>query len=277
MKNCLKSKKAIRGSLTVEASIAVPVYIIAAALIVSYFNAYFVMIRFNRCLYQASHSLILDYADYSLFKGIAEDAIKKEILKGRFSQELIKAMDQRDITANVSDIVIDFSQLFRFGENEGYLKCDFKISGIGFTKSIFLKAIGSGEQKDVHHDDVWSLEPMLRGRILVKRFGGNMPPFFELISRFINNEACVIKTLDPDAASYTQASEITKRMLSYIKRLYEYTEDINGEMIHAKKFLLIIPTDARNLFLAEQIEILRDECVTYGIEFECIRYGSLYK
>lgn len=272
-----RSGKGISGSVIIEASVILPFFILCLYFTTTYFSALGTDIKAERCIYAASGELILDYSDYSLFKGIVENAVKKAVLQNRFEKKLEDEFDFRGISGRICGLKVDFSDIFDANENEGYLRCRYSISGIVFEKSIFLKAIGSGISRAEEWDDIWSLEPMLRGRIIIQKMGGNMGVFFELISRFADGEASVIKSINPDLPSYSESGEIYKKLRPYIERLHLYNEDINGEPIRKKKLVVVIPGDARNQLLAEELISLGSECGSYGIGFECIRYGALYK
>jgi hypothetical protein len=273
----LLSKKAIRGSIVIEASIAVPVMIIAFFLTITYFNILHTEIRFERCIHAAAGELMLDYSDYSIFNGIVENAIKKEILQNRFSDQLKEEITFREIESKVVDITVDLSDLFNYGENEGYLRYGYRISLVRFSGKIYLKAIGEGIRREEDWDGIWSLDPWLRGKIIAKKLGGNMEEFFELITRFRDGEACVIKSLNPDLESYAAAGSIYQEIYPAVERLAAYNGYIDGQAVMTKKLIFVVPGDPKNVFLAGEIQRLEGECERCGIAFECIRYGFLYR
>ena len=270
-------KRDTKGSITVEASITFPILLIAILMIITYFNVFNIQIKVERSIHAASKELILDYSNYELFKGIVENMVKKDILKRQFIDRLNSELEFRKIEDEIENIKIDFTHIFNYGDPEGYLECEFGIKGIRFSDKVYLKAIGEGVIREEEWEDIWHLAPMLRGRIIIDRFGGNLGKYFELISRFKDGEACVIKSMDPDSDTYHLIDAIYKRIQPYIERLFAYNEKVNGNEIIDKKLILIVPKDSKNSLLTSEILKIMADCENRGILFECIRYGSLYK
>lgn len=270
-------KKDTKGSIVVEASIALPILLIAILMITTYFNIFNVQLKVERSIHEASKELVLDYSNYELFKGIVENVVKKDILERQFKDKLNNELEFRKICKELENVDVDFTHIFNYGDPEGYLKCEFKIKGISFSEKVYLKAIGEGVKREEEWEDVWHLAPMLRGRIIIERFGGNLGKSFELISRYINSEACVIKSIDPDSVTYGLPDAVYKRIRPYIERLSAYNEKINGGEIKSRKLILIIPKDSKNSLLTSEIMKIKSECKHAEIIFECIRYGFLYK
>jgi hypothetical protein len=270
-------KRAIKGSVAVEASIVMPVILTAFFLTIVFFNTLYLEIKMDRCLHSSVRKLMLDYSDYSLFNGIVENIAKKEILKERFDKKLQEEMIFRKIDKRVESVTTDFSGLFNYGESEGYLYCRFRISGIGFSRKIYFKAIGSGVLKEAEWDGIWDIEPMLRGRIIAGKLGGNMDEYFELISRFRDGEACVIKSINPDLESYMISGGVYEQIFPYAERLAACMGPIEGKAITSRKLILVVPGDPKNTFLTNDIRMIESDCLQRGIVFECIRYGFLYK
>ncbi len=270
------SKKGTRGSIVLEAAIVFPILVLGIVSIIRFFGAFHSAVYFERCFYSAARELILDNSGYGLFHGIIEDSLKREILRKEFLGNLDDELRFREVNKDIDDIQIDFSDIFRYGQNEGYIKYSCKISGIEFTGKAYLKAMGRGIGRRYEWDDVWHLEPMLRGTIIIQRMGGNTGKFFELISRFREGEAAVIKSIDPDSPSYGDAGSIFKRLYPYIQKLAEYDRLVKGERILSKKFIVVVPKDARSIYLEQELQELGDACRNAGISFEVISYGKLY-
>lgn len=80
----------------------------------------------------------------------------------------------------------------------------------------------SGKLDQQEGTSVWQYDNFERGRILRRRFGGNLPFGFPVLSGFSNGNALIIKSMDLTAPTWTQPEEVKKEMYEAIDELVSY-------------------------------------------------------
>lgn len=69
---------------------------------------------------------------------------------------------------------------------------------------------------------VWSKPPVVRGEIIEKQLGSNLPRSFPVIDRLDNGVATSIKSLDLNAVSYQDPAVLTRTVRGYIDNVAKF-------------------------------------------------------
>ena len=94
---------------------------------------------------------------------------------------------------------------------------------------------------------VWDQPPAVRGEIIERRLGHNVPPGFKTIDRFENGVATSIKSIDLTAESYKNTDRVTSRVKTCIDEVAAYRGADRGVLrikpkeIKGRELLVAIP------------------------------------
>lgn len=75
-------------------------------------------------------------------------------------------------------------------------------------------------------ENIWDKHNFERGRVLRRRFGGNLPFGFPVLSGFQNNRALVIKSMDLNTPTWEDPENLYTKMRSDIMSLHNYTGNL---------------------------------------------------
>lgn len=81
-----------------------------------------------------------------------------------------------------------------------------------------LKSEKKGENEE-QKDAVWEMDNFSRGRILREKFGGNLPFNYPVLSAFEHGEGRIIRSLDLTAPSYQDENHVRDLVLDSVNRL----------------------------------------------------------
>ena len=100
----------------------------------------------------------------------------------------------------------------------------FKVIEKQFTLPLALwdHGDGSGKVNETVERNVWQYDNFERGKILRRRFGGNLPIGFPLLSGYINGKALIIKSMDLTAKTWGSTLEVKIQMQDVINNLAKY-------------------------------------------------------
>lgn len=110
------------------------------------------------------------------------------------------------------------------------------------------------------------MQPVVRGVALEQAYGGNLPPYFPVIDRFVDGVATSIKSIDLSANSYQSMSALTATMTRYINKLSTFAgaarmgATVRGPEITARTLEVIVPSGSATA--AQQAVI--NAAVQYG-------------
>jgi hypothetical protein len=97
---------------------------------------------------------------------------------------------------------------------------------------------------------VWDQPAVVRGEIVERRLGHNVPPGFKTIDRFENGVATSIKSIDLTAESYKNTERLTSKVKGQIDDVAEFKGDKRGwlkitrQEIKGRELLVAIPPDS---------------------------------
>jgi hypothetical protein len=135
---------------------------------------------------------------------------------------------------------------------------------------IWYRGDGSGRVLMDQETSVWNLDNLKRGEYLRKRFGGNLPGGFPVLSGFWQNEALLIKSMDLNKKTWQDPEAVQRKLHLEIMALYEYSGNttpwgkdgilIAESDIHRRIIRFIFPENIdRNLFMS-----MLNQTVFYG-------------
>jgi hypothetical protein len=155
----------------------------------------------------------------------------------------------------------------------------YKVIAKTFTIPLRLWSNGdnSNTTKSADETNIWKQGNFQRGEILRRRFGGNMPFGFPVLSGFQNNCALVIKSMDLTKPTWKLPEIVQEKMESELHLLANYSGclfpwgkdgiSIRPEDIHSRYIKFIFPenidlkvyddvfTDVRNQGLLNNIQV----------------------
>ncbi len=157
--------------------------------------------------------------------------------------------------------------------------------------TITLRPWDHGDQSGTigGEDDksIWQYDNFKRGILLRKRFGGNLPIGFPVLSGYSNGNALIIKSLDITLPTWQNDVYLADKMISYIDELTNYKgmnypwgekkiqilyEDINNRFI---KF--IIPENYDSIKYSPVFNKISSYGVSRNIQIEIIPYQKSQK
>lgn len=115
-------------------------------------------------------------------------------------------------------------------------------------------------------DSVWLKPPVTRGQIIEKNLGHNTPPNCPVIDKLFDQTATSIKSLDLNAVTYQNPSQLKSVLKGYVNKMIGYekgmvgTEEIKYGKDFTKKALDVAVPHSGNL---SQQSIIK-EIVDYG-------------
>ena len=137
---------------------------------------------------------------------------------------------------------------------------------------------GNGEQTD----SIWDQDNFGRGIALRKKYGGNLPHNYPVISAFKDHEATSIKSIDTTSPYYQNLTKLTGVVKGYIDDLADFQganwgdTSISGDDIHSRKLIIVIPENGSEECTAA-IKQLRAYAESRGVKIQIESYGESHK
>lgn len=135
------------------------------------------------------------------------------------------------------------------------------------------------EEKD---DSIWDKDNFERGVALRKKYGGNLPHNYPVISRFEDHEATSIKSIDTTSPFYQNLNKLKSVVKGYIDDLADFNgaswgdTTISGDDIHSRRLIIVLPENGSAECKA-QIEALRSYAESRGVKLQIETYGVSHR
>ena len=169
-----------------------------------------------------------------------------------------------------------------------FLKVYYDIEACGITLprsycsslAIYADVIplrSEGEEDEETGDSVWDLDNFDRGTQIRKRFGGNLPYNYPVISSCSDNEVKSIKSLDGTSPYYSSRSNVNDKVKKHIRELAAFDgADYSGVSVevndNTKKTLIIVVPENCNDDVYGYIADLNDYAAERGVELRIEKY-----
>lgn len=141
-------------------------------------------------------------------------------------------------------------------------------------------------KEDPEMDEIWSLDNFSRGRIFREKYGSNLPFNYPTISEFRDGCAHSVRSMDLTAPGYQDPSRAKEVMEEELRNLASFrgheskggkTPSIREEDIFQRKWTLIVPKNAPEIYDASFWNEIESIAAGYGIEFCKISYGNSWR
>jgi len=164
-------------------------------------------------------------------------------------------------------------------ENQLYLTSKYVINTIfgdvdkKLTVPIRLWSKGdkSGKVLDTSETSIWDKDNFERGQMLRRRFGGNLPFGFPVLSGYHNGNAMIIKSMDLNKKTWEYSINVFEELKYDVNELYNYA-GTNGAW--GKNDITINTWDIKNRY----IKFIFPENINYdyynGVFEEIKNYGN---
>lgn len=150
-----------------------------------------------------------------------------------------------------------------------------QISSIDSNNDIQVQQFKRGE-----NTTVWDMGYMDRGVEIQGVFGRNLPKSFPVLTRFNNNTATVISSIDTTLKTYQEANSLYKAIEKEIASLaeekdYSYKDIIitNSDVVK-KQYWLVIPENELKNEQQQAIERAKNKAAQLNVEFKLIKYQT---
>ncbi len=120
--------------------------------------------------------------------------------------------------------------------------------------------------------EAWKLGWAARGNYFNEQLGGNLPPAFRVIDRFVDGAATSIKSIDLNAATYQDPRRLMSTLSRYTNALAEYAGSelggfrVRAEDITSRTLSIAIPKGSMTSFQRKGIEAARVQARGLGID-----------
>jgi len=141
---------------------------------------------------------------------------------------------------------------------------------------------GSEKDPDKETESIWDKDNFERGIALRKKYGGNLPHNYPVISRFENREAASIKSIDTTSPYYQNIKTLEKTVKGYIDDLASFEGAkwgdtvITPQDIHSRRLIIVLPENGSADCLAA-IESLRAYAQSQGVILQIEQYGESHR
>ncbi len=124
----------------------------------------------------------------------------------------------------------------------------FRILRRQFTIPLRLWDHGdhSGKIDDSAEDNIWDYDNFKRGQMIRRRFGGNLPFGFPVLSGYSNGNILIIKSMDLTATTWDSMNEVRIQMQKSVDAVSSY-QGMTDPWGEAK--IIIHPSDIRDRFV----------------------------
>lgn len=155
--------------------------------------------------------------------------------------------------------------------------------GIPFWGDMELFVFGDNEDIDNNViNDVWSRPNFVRGQMIIREFGGNMPQNFPVINRWDGSNAVSICSINTFSSGYLNTVNLERTILQEITELSEFTGgssvyngftySISEEEICTKTLIIVIPANS-DMNSINIIEGLRNQANMANVDLVIEQYG----
>lgn len=304
------------GSLSIEASIVFPIYLIFIALLYSLSLSVRADILWQEAAWSAIQEIQLSTAAYIDYEYTKEeklidlnklgvkftiDQINSALLLNRqeywFKQspqyfpylEIFIGQRKGKIHRKENHLFYTFSYKLPYNVENTYKYYSYPIPFWGdYSVDSFelLKKNADDEEKKMH-DNVWNLPSLDRGAYFQQMEGANLPYNYPVLSSYVDGKATSIKSMDLTAPSYQKIENIDKQIDEYALRLLNFQGttnwgseniSINKEMIQNNTLRLVIPENSSEV-QKQVLELQKLKWLVQGVEIEWIErgYSSKYQ
>jgi len=216
---------------------------------------------------------------------------------GRFVRDRI-LLEYRKLSENshiFSGILTNVSVYLDYdGQNKSvFVKVYYALSAVQYSWpreycssiALYADSIPKKEtEKEPGDDDdsVWEKDNFTRGTLLREKYGGNLPFNFPVISRFKDNEAMSIKSIDTTSPYYQNLSRLNSLVKEYIDDLAEFngakwgSTTVEGKDIRSRKLLIILPRNGADS-CKHEIQALTAYAKSKGVVLVLEEYGDSYR
>lgn len=160
----------------------------------------------------------------------------------------------------------------------------FRIIQKQFTIPLRLWDHGdhSGKIEESEDANIWDYDNFNRGKVLRRRFGGNLPFGFPVLSGYSNGNILIIKSMDLTAATWESPQEVKVQMQESIDAVSSYQGTsgtwgeekitINSKDIRGRFVIFIIPQNTQMEKYSRIFDEIRNARTEVGMQIEIIPY-----
>lgn len=294
-------RKNAKGSLSIEAAIALPLFtcfILSISLLIRIFNTHGII---QNALNQTANEMAEYSYIYSICTSIEPsfgDVLSKTILQKNLDTEISDAnsvLKRMGIENGFSDLDLSQSKILEGSKDiELVVRYKLKITlPIKLIPDLFiiqrssvrawLDSENTNETYDYEDDgsNIWELEPMARGRAIQKLYGRNLPAAYPLITKFdeTSGEATVVKSIDLTSPTYQKVDNLETIINNLIMRMAEFSGGQYGDFsieigdINYKKIVVVVPEGSIKQQMKWVFEQQAKIANNYNVYLEVIEYG----
>ena len=149
------------------------------------------------------------------------------------------------------------------------------------TERAVAPVIGraAGQELAAFESSVWRLPPVTRGEAIEQALGQNLPKNFPVIDKFENGVATSIKSIDLNAATYSNSGALQRTIQGYADKLSDFagrtyagaTVPPAGQTIQSKVLEIAVPS-AGNSAQQSAINAAINYGKNIGVDIRMIRY-----
>lgn len=302
-----------KGSFSIEIALLFPVFAFLLFSFIWQMSAVRADMLFKSILVKEAekvsfYGILGEYTEniyYSLASGTEENGVESdehsnsEIILYRVYEVALK----NQIREHYSGLCKNYPFLYQLNlKHEEYIESDVYGDTINLTSLYFIytpfKTIrhqftiplrlwdhgdGSGKlDKGGNAGNIWGYDNFKRGKILRRRFGGNLPMGFPVLSGFNNGNALVIKSMDLTKPTWSSPMEVQKQMELVLEDLSGYRGTgtewgekailIKENEIRGRYIKFIIPENTMMEQYEENLQEVVEEGKWKGVTVEIIPY-----
>ena len=260
-------KQKIRGSVSIEAALVFPLFILIVIVIA-------IVCRISVATSNLKHIALLNADSFATSTESVADFVlvrlnaKKQWIAGEDGLKLVgptRASGEVSVKAKAT------------------VKCYvpfFNISPIRISQTgVSLEWIDNGSGNDEQNqENVWNLPPMERGNVIQTHFGRNLPEFFPSICIFKNSKAVSIISMDVTLKTYTEPGGIEKEISKAGQNLSDFSGGQNGSVIIldsqviVKELWIVIPAGQLTAIQENEIANALKVVTSKGVKVKVIEY-----
>lgn len=262
----MKNEKAV---ITIEAAIVMPIFIMVILFIISII----------RLVY------IHDIVQHSINDMAVIMSGNKQELKevNTQSEQFLKSILREKVTFNNNSNLLNKIQNINFenskiDQNNIDIIIDYEVKSMfeffpNYSITQRCAITSEGITSDKTNEYIWGKDHIVRGLEIQSIFGKNVSKnangkFFKFDVN--GNEAIEMRTLDPTLKSYQRTGAIVATVKEDIIKFAKAGEQYK---IKSRKFVLVIPKNTNNEFIAAELDKLSKIASENGMKFEVVEFG----